>query len=127
MRFHIPTSTPPGFSPPPTQALETQLGRLLQGVLWVGILLMAAGAARELMVHGVLSRETAPLGEIPARLLALRGSGLLTLGILVFLVSPAAGLLYVVTGLFRAGDRVYALVTLVVLAIVLSGMILSRS
>lgn len=113
-------------APGPADAVHgDRLGTLLRLLLWLGIVLVVAGSALELLHAGGLPHATVSLGALPAGLAGLKGAAVLTLGLLVFLVSPPLGLAYLLFSFIRARDWTFALVTLIVLTVVLGGMVLA--
>lgn len=102
-----------------------RLGTLLRVLLWLGIALVLAGSAMTLMQAGTLPHATVSLSALPAGLAALQGPSVLTLGLLVFLISPPLGLAYLLLSFIRARDWPFVLVTLIVLTVVLGGMVLA--
>jgi len=110
---------------PPDTLHNRRLGTLLRGLLWLGVVLVVAGSVLELLRAGALPHATVALRDLPAGLAALQGNAVLTLGLLVFLISPPVGLAYLAASFLRAGNWRFALAATVVLAVVLGGMALA--
>jgi len=116
-----PASVPRRFEernvPPALQGLVTRVLRV--GVLISGILILAGTVFEAVVAHGSLFSAAAP--SAAGGLAALLGhggpSGLVLLGVIVLLATPLSRVV-ISTSLFAAsGDRTFALITLLVLAI----------
>lgn len=110
-------------SGPEAEDHETRINYRLAGIqrvtLLAGLGLVLAGSALEFIHDGHIGRNAVALSTLPGNLAALHGSGVLTLGLLVLLVAPAVGIAYLIGAMFRANDRLHALLATVVLAILI--------
>ena len=108
-------------SGPGADDAETRVAYRLAGIqrvlLLAGLGLVVAGSALEFVHRGHIGRTAVALSTLPADLAAFHGGGVLTLGLLVLLVTPAIGIAYLMGALFRANDRLHALLATIVLAI----------
>lgn len=109
--------------------VERTIGQLLRAGLVLAAGLVIAGAALYLARHGteipdyrVFRGEPADLrgvGGIVGEALALRGRGLIQLGMLVLLATPVARVAFSVAAFALERDRLYVGVTCFVLAVLL--------
>ena len=114
------------------RTIENVIGRLLR----IGVLLATAvvfiGAVRYLWRNGDLAPDYAvfagPLANsrsqpgIANTAFALRGSTIITLGLIILVATPVARVVFAVIGFAMERDRLYTVVSLVVLAILLFGL-----
>lgn len=103
-------------------SLAHRLARVLQVALGVGLGVVLVGSAIEIVRRGHLGRATVPFAKLGAGLAALDGSAVLTLGLVILLAAPAAGLAYLVVARSARRDRLHALIAAVVLAILVGSM-----
>ena len=99
------------------RTIALHLARIQRITLLLGLGLVLLGTGLELVHRGHIGRSAVALAELPARLGAFHGDAVLTTGLLVLLGAPAIGLAYLVVALFRAKDRLHALLALIVLGI----------
>jgi uncharacterized membrane protein len=97
--------------------LAERLARILKVAVWVGVGLLIAGAALAFARDGQLPVEPPPLTRVPAEAAAFEPAGLLTLGVLVLLAGPIAGVVYLLAAFIARHERRYALVSALLLAI----------
>ena len=83
----------------------------------LSVALLAAGLAVSLARDEPLHREAEPLPEILRLVLDGHGAGLIDLAIVAMVLTPIATVLVLAAGFLRLGDRRYALVSFLVLAI----------
>jgi uncharacterized membrane protein len=83
----------------------------------LGAALLAVGIALALVRGEPLNREANPFSEVLPAVLDGRAAGVVDLAILWFMVTPVATVVVVAAGFLRAGDRRYALLSLLVLAV----------
>jgi len=107
--------------------LETVIGRMLQFGVFLAAAVVAAGAAVYLMRHhsepvnyrhfveGGPSIET--LGGIIQSAAHLSGQGLIQLGLVLLILTPVARVVMAVVGFLMEKDRLYAVVSLIVLLV----------
>jgi uncharacterized membrane protein len=113
------------------RTIENVMGRLLR----IGVLLATAvvfiGAVRYLWRNGDLAPDYAvfagPLADSRSQsgispAFALRGSTIITLGLIILVATPVARVVFAVIGFAMERDRLYTVVSLVVLAILLFGL-----
>jgi uncharacterized membrane protein len=111
------------------QRMEGIIGNLLRAGVIFSATLVIAGAVVYLARHGgervdrgIFRGEPADLrsmGGILRDAFALRGRGIIQLGLLVLIATPVARVAFSVFAFYREGDRLYVVVTLVVLAVLL--------
>jgi uncharacterized membrane protein len=116
----------PGWS---DQQVEVTIARVLRGGLIVAAAVVVVGAVVYLVHHGgdapsyrLFRGEPADLRSIHGILrdsLALRGTGLIQLGLVLLLATPVARVAFSVVAFALQRDRFYVGVTLVVLAVLL--------
>jgi hypothetical protein len=94
----------------------------------IGAILLALGVVVALIKGEPLSHEADSFGTVLATLRRGEASGIIDLAILWFMATPVVTVLVVAVQFWRLGDRRYALLSLVVLAIlgVSIGLSLSR-
>lgn len=95
----------------------------MRGLAWtlqiftgLGVLFVLAGSVLAFVDDGRLPAKTAPATEIPSGVLAFDPTAILTVGFLLLLAAPTAGLGYLLLAFLRAGERLYAVVAGLVLA-----------
>jgi uncharacterized membrane protein len=112
-----------------TPSLEDRVARLLLVGTYASIVLIAAGTAL-LLASGRSPLDLAPgldPGRLFADLLALHPAGLLWIGLLVVVVTPAARVALSLAGYLQAGEREMSVVALLILLVVLAGIIVGTS
>src|SRR5262245_51572243 len=115
------------------ERVEQFLGNLLRaGVVLAAVVVLAGGVvylARhggERVDHKVFRGEPADLrtpSGIVADAVALSGRGIIQLGLLLLVATPVARVAFSVAAFGRQRDRLYVLLTLLVLAVLLYGLI----
>lgn len=105
--------------------LYAAAGRLLAAGFRLSAALLAAGLLLALMRDEPLSREAEPLPEIIDLIRDGHGAGLVDLAIVAMVLTPVATVVVIAVGFLRLGDRRYALVSFVVLAILAVSVTLS--
>ncbi len=83
----------------------------------LGAALLALGIIVALVKREPIGHEADPLSEIIATVRAGQAAGIIDLAILWFMLTPVATVIVVAASFWRLGDRRYALLSLVVLAI----------
>ena len=83
----------------------------------IGAALLALGVLLALVKGEPLERETDPISEVLAEVLAGNASGVIDLAILWFMMTPVAATVVAAVSFWRLGDRRYAVLSLVVLVI----------
>jgi uncharacterized membrane protein len=115
-------------------SLRGLLSRLLAGGVSVAALLMATGLVSALLVGwsgsltgaGPVSHDMGDFADTLAGALALRPFAIAQLGLLVLLATPVLRVAASVVAFIVEGDRLYATVSAVVLAILLTSIFLVR-
>ena len=97
--------------------LYAAAGRTLTWGFRTSLALLGAGLLLSLVRDEPISTEAEPLPQVISLVRDGRGAGLLDLGLIAMVLTPVATVLVLAVGFVRLGDRVYALITLVVLAI----------
>ena len=116
--------------------MEQFLGALLQTGVIVAAILVLVGATIYLLRHGSEGTELRLFHGEPAELrnvegiletaLALRGRGIIQLGLLVLIATPVARVLFSVIGFARERDWTYVVLTLIVLGVLLYSLFFAR-
>lgn len=83
----------------------------------LGAALLALGIVVALIKREPLGREADPIPEVIAMVRAGHASGIVDLAVLWFMLTPVATVIVVAANFWRLGDRRYALLSLIVLAI----------
>lgn len=83
----------------------------------IGAAILALGVVVALARREPIGHEAAPIGTVLASVAAGQASGIIDLAILWFMATPVVTVLVVAVSFWRMGDRRYALLSLVVLAI----------
>ena len=116
------------------QRIEIMVGRLLRGGVLTSALIVLAGgiwwlaeAGRSLpsyhRFHGV-SGDLRQVGGLLASLAHPRADAVIQLGLLLLIATPVARVALALVGFALEGDRIYAAITLVVLAVLVYSMVL---
>ena len=103
-----------------TERLEPLYDAAVKTLFWgfrLGAALLALGIVVSLLKREPLGREADPLPEVVAMVRAGYASGIIDLAILWFMLTPVATVIVVAASFWRLGDRRYALLSLIVLAI----------
>ena len=103
-----------------TERLEPLYDASVKTLFWgfrLGAALLAVGVVAALVKREPLGHEADPLGDIVATVRAGYASGIIDLAILWFMLTPVATVIVVAASFWRLGDRRYALLSLIVLAI----------
>jgi uncharacterized membrane protein len=109
------------------RSMETMMGRLLQAGVLLASTVVLIGGALYLKAHAgtpanyrIFTGEAANL-RYPGRLLALLKSGepaaIVQLGILLLIATPVARVVFAVIGFAMERDRLYVVISLIVLAV----------
>ncbi len=116
-------ASPPVPAGPPARPVA-ELGALYAAAIAVltwgfrlGAALLAAGLLLALVRREPLNRSADPFSEVLPTLRAGEAAGLVDLAIIWFMLTPVAVVAVVGVGFWRAGDRRYALLSLLVLAV----------
>jgi uncharacterized membrane protein len=115
------------------QRMETMMGRLLQAgvllasatVLLGGVLYVKANASHPASYHTFASEPgdlSHPL-QLPALLAHGNPAAIIQLGILLLIATPIARVVFAVIGFAIERDRLYVLVSLIVLAVLIFGLL----
>ena len=118
------------------QRLESAMGRMLQMGVTVSALVVLAGGILYLTQAGGARPDYAHFHAVPAGPNSVTGmlsglthfnpASLIVLGILLLIATPICRVIFGVVGFMLLGDRFYAGVSLVVLAILASSFFFSR-
>jgi uncharacterized membrane protein len=103
-----------------TDRLEPLYDAAVKTLIWgfrLGAALLALGIVAALVKREPLGHEADPLADVIATVRAGYASGIIDLAILWFMLTPVATVVVVAASFWRLGDRRYALLSLVVLAI----------
>ena len=90
-----------------------------------GAALLTVGIVLALAQREPLNREADPFAEVIPAVLDGRAAGVVDLAILWLMVVPIGAVLVVAGGFFRMGDRRYALLSLLVLAVLGASIVLA--
>jgi len=91
----------------------------------LGAVLLALGVVLALVKREPLGREADPIPDVIAMVRAGYASGVIDLAILWFMLTPVATVIVVAASFWRLGDRRYALLCLIVLAILAASVALA--
>ena len=97
--------------------LYAAAGRSLAWGFRASLALLGAGLLLSLARAEPVPHEAEPLPEVISLVLDGHGAGLLDLGLIAMVLTPVVTVLVLAAGFMRLGDRRYALISLVVLAI----------
>ena len=103
-----------------TERLEPLYDAAVKTLFWgfrLGATLLALGVVVALVKREPLGHEADPIPDVIAMVRAGYASGIIDLAILWFMLTPVATVIVVAGGFWRLGDRRYALLCLIVLAI----------
>jgi uncharacterized membrane protein len=103
-----------------TARLEPIYDAAVKTLFWgfrLGAALLALGIVAALVKREPLGHEADPIPEVIAKVRAGYASGIIDLAILWFMLTPVATVIVVAASFWRLGDRRYALLSLIVLAI----------
>lgn len=103
-----------------TDRLEPLYDAAVKTLFWgfrLGAALLALGVIVSLVKREPLGHEADPLTDVIATVRAGYASGIIDLAILWFMLTPVATVIVVAVSFWRLGDRRYALLSVVVLAI----------
>ncbi len=115
-----PPSGPAGSPARPAAELGSLYASAITVLTWgfrLGAALLAAGLALALVRREPLNRSADPFSEVVPTLRAGEAAGVVDLAIIWFMLTPVAVVAVVGVGFWRAGDRSYALLSLLVLAV----------
>jgi hypothetical protein len=103
-----------------TERLEPLYDAAVKTLFWgfrLGAALLAAGISMALVKRQPLETKADPIPEVIMMVRAGYASGVIDLAILWFMLTPVATVIVVAASFWRLGDRRYALLCLIVLAI----------
>ena len=103
-----------------TERLEPLYDAAVKTLFWgfrLGAALLALGIVAALIKREPLGHEADPIADVIAMVRAGHASGIIDLAILWFMLTPVATVIVVAANFWRLGDRRYALLSLIVLAI----------
>ncbi len=123
----------PQRTPVDDQDLQRMLGQLLRAgvlvsaaIVILGTIVSLAGRGLALPPPHVFRGEPSALrrlGPIVREALALRGPGLIQLGLVLLMATPVARVVLALAGFVLQRDRIYVIATLLVLATLLYGLL----
>lgn len=102
------------------------LSTVLRLMLYLGLAISLVGAVLGLIADGELPGETAGLSDIPGKVANGDAAGVLTLGILTFLVSPVIALLYMLVAFLRVREMRFVAISAVVFSIIVASFVIAR-
>lgn len=115
------------------QQVEVTISILLRIGVTLAAAIVVIGGILYLIHHGnripddhIFRGEPADLRQIPGVLkdtLALQGQGIIQLGILLLILTPVARVAFSVFAFWQQRDRLYIVITLIVLAILIHGLL----
>ena len=111
-----------------TERLEPLYDAAVKTLFWgfrLGAALLALGVGMALVKREPLGREADPIPDVIAMVRAGYASGIIDLAILWFMLTPVATVIVVAASFWRLGDRRYALLSLIVLAILGGSVVLA--
>ncbi len=101
------------------------LAIVLRVTLTIGIVLILIGSAIGLIRDGSLPTPVIGVTHLPSQVFHLKPAGILSLGVLVFLISPAIAIAYMGISFARARDRLYMLVAGIVFSIIIGSIVVA--
>lgn len=113
-------------APPDEGDAIANLATVLRVMLFLGLALILLGAVIGLARDGRLPTETVGVHRLPGQVMMLHADGVLTLGILTFLCSPAVVLIYLCVSFLRVHERVFAGVCALVFAIIMASFVIAQ-
>ena len=126
-----------GSGDPATEKIDNVVGNLLRiGVSMSGAVVFAGGLiylvrhGSEMPAYHVFRGEPAGLRTLRGIMQdagALRGRGIIQLGLLLLIATPVARVAYLVYAFARQGDRLYSLIALIVLLLLICGLASGRT
>ena len=111
-----------------TERLEPLYDAAIKTLYWgfrLGAALLALGVVVALVKREPLGTEADPIPDVIAMVRAGYASGVIDLAILWFMLTPVATVIVVAASFWRLGDRRYALLCLIVLAILAASVALA--
>jgi uncharacterized membrane protein len=128
---------PTGSVAPATEKMDSVVGNLLRiGVSISGTVVFAGGLiylfrhGGEMPAYHVFRGEPADLRTLRGIMQdtgALRGRGIIQLGLLLLVATPVARVAYLVYAFSRQGDRLYSVIALIVLLLLICGLVTGRT
>jgi uncharacterized membrane protein len=109
-----------------TRDINSVVRRLLIIGLIISTMLMVLGVALDLILHRSLPTEVFPLSEAFGRAIHLRPSGFFSLGLMALILTPVLQVLGSIIVFIWEGDRRYAAVTLLVLAVMIASVFIGE-
>ncbi|MFZ0940078.1 MAG: DUF1634 domain-containing protein, partial [Candidatus Sulfotelmatobacter sp.] len=115
------------------QRMEVLIGSLLRGGVLLSAIVVSCGAAVYLVRHGHSPTSYRTFQEEPPNLrsvsgvfretFALRGRGIIQLGLLLLIATPVARVAFAIFGFAEEHDRLYVIVASIVLLILLYSLV----
>lgn len=109
--------------------LEQIIGNLLRAGVMLAAAVVLAGAALYLLHHGAERPDYSTFHGVPGNLqsmrgiwhemLSLNGSGMIQFGLVLLVLTPISRVAFSTLGFLLEGDRMYVVITLIVLAVLL--------
>ena len=121
-------TTPVGSPQPGTPGLEHRIARLLTIGTWTAVGLLVAGLAL-MLASGIAPLSGGPAfdpGRIVPDLSALRPAGFIWLGLVVVVGTPSARVLASLIGYARSGERMMAVVAVLILVVIGASVALAK-
>ena len=101
------------------------LSSVYRFMLALGIALIVLGSAVGLIRHHILPTPVIGISHLPSQLVHLDSAAILTLGVLVFLITPASAIAFMAYSYFKAQDRLYTLISSVVFGIIVASIVVA--
>ncbi len=101
-----------------TDRAVASLASVYRIMLTLGIGLILLGSAVGLIRHHSLPTPIIGIAHLPSQFVHLDSAAILTVGVLVFLITPAAAIAFMAYSYFKAQDRLYTLIATVVFGII---------
>jgi uncharacterized membrane protein len=128
------TNPPPLFS---DHAVEQFVGRLLQLGVLIAALIVLVGSALLLVQHGGTSvaysvfhgepDELRSIAGIIRGVMAMRSESIVQLGLLLLIATPVARVAFTLVAFILQRDRTYVIITTIVLALLLYGLVFGKA
>lgn len=116
--------------------LEQVIGNLLRAGMMIAAAVVLIGGAHYLVEHGAqqadyhifhgVPKSLDSLGGLSRDALALHSEGIIQFGLFLLILTPVARVAFSAVGFFKEGDKLYVVITLIVLAVLLFSLFKAR-
>jgi uncharacterized membrane protein len=116
--------------------MEQIIGNLLRAGVVLAASVVFVGGVLYLLQHGAEKPDYHTFHEVPGNLrnvpgimheaLALHSEGIIQLGLFLLVLTPISRVVFSAVGFFEEGDRMYVVITLIVLAVLLFSLLRAK-